>query len=224
MLVNPNIQSNPEGFNPNVDNTVQYPQVSKMQKMGWYAMLFLGCLVIVGGIVLIVKSTQYKNYFQKKQIEINNASSTIDVYLAKRRDTLIKLLEQAKSYMKFEKETLEDITTLRTIGSKDVSQNQAQKILDNVDKHINFAFESYPNLKSSSIVMELMSSSQYLEQELASARRLYNQNVSDFNSKIFLFPQIVMSSKMKLSTFPFYVASATQKEDVDMGSLNNSWK
>lgn len=224
MLVNPNIKSNPDGFNPNVDNTVQYPQITKMQKIGWYTMLFLGCLVIIGGIVLVVKSTQYKNYFQKKQIEINNASSTIDVYLAKRRDTLIKLLEQAKSYMKFEKDTLEDITTLRTIGSKDVSQNQAQKILDNVDKHINFAFENYPNLKANTVVIELMSSSQYLEQELASARRLYNQNVSDFNSKIFLFPQIVMSSKMKLCTFPFYVASEKQKEDVDMSSLNNSWK
>lgn len=224
MLVNPNIKSNPEGFNPNVDNTIQYPQASKMQKIGWYTALFFGCLVIVGGVVLIVKSTQYKNYFQKKQIEINNASSVIDVYLAKRRDTLIKLLDQAKSYMKFEKETLDDITTLRTIGNKNVSQNQAQGILDNVDKHINFAFENYPDLKSSSVILELMSSSQYLEQELASARRLYNQNVSEFNGKIFLFPQIIMSSKMKLATFPFYMASEIQKEDVDMSSLNNSWK
>ncbi|MEF9985257.1 MAG: LemA family protein [Malacoplasma sp.] len=221
MLVNPNVKSNPDGFNPNVDNTVQTPRASTSQNMGWYIMLFFGFLLIIPGIIMLVFSIQYKNYFQRKQIEINNASSTIDVMLAKRRDTLIKLLEQTKSYMKFEKQVLTDITSLRTVGNKGMNQNDAQLLMDKVSKNISLTFENYPDLKSNSVIMELMSSSQYLETELSSARRLYNQNVSEFNSELFIFPKIIFASKMRLTTFPFFQASEIQKQDVEMSSLND---
>lgn len=44
-----------------------------------------------------------------KQTEINQAASGIDVNLVKRKDTLLKLLEQTKAYMKFEKVLLKTL-------------------------------------------------------------------------------------------------------------------
>lgn len=221
MLVNTRIESDNKGFNPNVDNTIVKAKASLGQKIGWYTAVILGFLTIIIGIILVVKSTQYKNYFQKKQIEINNAAGTIDLMLVKRKDTLIKLLEQTKAYLKHEKNVLTDIASLRSIGTKEVSENEAQRIMDNVSRNINLTFENYPNLKANTTVLELMSASQYLESEIASARRLYNQNVTEFNSEIFIFPKIVMADKMNLSTFAFFAASESQKQDVDMSSLNN---
>lgn len=224
MLVDTRKEGSKEGFAPNTDNTIQDANATIGQTIGWYVMVVLCWLTIIGGIVILIKSIEYKNYFQKKQIEINSAASSIDIMLQKRRDTLIKLLEQTKSYMKFEKETLTNITALRSIGTKsnDIEDIvNSQKIMDTVSNGFKINFENYPNLKSNSTILELMSSSQYLEIEIASARRLYNKTVNEFNSRMFVFPEIVIATKMKLTTFAFIQASEESKKDVDMNSLEN---
>lgn len=224
MLVDPKKESNDKGFNPNVDNIDIDVRATGGQKFGWWFMFLLSWLTIIGGIILTVKWVQWGNFFNRQQIQINEAASTIDVNLTRRRDTLIKLLEQTKSYMKFEKETLTDITKLRSMNNIDGDINKANeqiKVMDAISRDIKINFENYPNLKSSSTIMELMSSSQYLETEIASARRLYNLNVSTFNKDLFTFPKIVKADSMKLRSLPMFVASNEQKQDVDMSSLSN---
>ncbi|SYV94585.1 LemA family [Mycoplasmoides gallisepticum] len=159
-----------------------------------------------------------------KQTEINQAASGIDVNLVKRKDTLLKLLEQTKAYMKFEKGTLENITKLRSLsnGTTDVNKmNDAENIINSVSRDINLQFENYPNLKASSIVAELMSSSQYIEAEISASRRLYNTKVTDFNQEIVSFPISVKAKKMNCHSLPLFVASVEAKQDVKMDSLSD---
>lgn len=214
MLVDTRKQQDPQGFNPNVDNSVQVAKASFGQKLGWILM----CIFTLG--ICFFVGISWKNSFNRQQIEINQASSNINVNLTKRRETLIKLLEQTKGYMKFEKETLTLVTKYRSGMASESEKTQMDNQLANFMMNLNVQYEQYPQLKSDQIVRELMSSSQYLESEIAASRRLYNQSVTYFNSEIFTFPKIAVASKMKLQTFPMYFASVTQMQDVDMSSLS----
>lgn len=222
MLVDPSKKS--EGFNPNVDNRTFGAQASNKDKTLWWTLYILSWLTIIIGIVLTVKWYQWGNMFNREQIEVNEAASAIDVNLTKRRDTLIKLLEQTKGYMKFEKETMENITKLRSMTNADTNiqkANENQKIMDSLSRDLRINFENYPNLKSSSAVAELMSSSQYIESEISASRRLYNLKVTAFNQNIVSFPRSVKAKKMNLVSLPMFSASEEQKQDVKMDSLSN---
>ncbi|ADC31352.1 LemA-family protein [Mycoplasmoides gallisepticum str. F] len=223
MLVDPSKQTT-EGFNPNVDNSTFSAQASSGDVALWWFLYCLSWLTIIGGIILTVKWYQWGNMLRTKQTEINQAASGIDVNLVKRKDTLLKLLEQTKAYMKFEKSTLENITKLRSLpnGTTDVNKmNDAENIINSVSRDINLQFENYPNLKASSIVAELMSSSQYIEAEISASRRLYNTKVTDFNQEIVSFPVSVKAKKMNCHSLPLFVASVEAKQDVKMDSLSD---
>lgn len=222
MLVNPNIKNEEQGFNPNVDNTAFEAQANGKDKFLWWTLFILSWLTIIGGIVLTVLWYKWGNQLRREQIEVNEAASGIDVNLTKRRETLIKLLEQTKAYIKFEKSTLEDVTKLRSFGpiNNDINKaNELQGIMDNVAKGINISVENYPDLKSSNVVLELMSASQYIETEIAASRRLYNLKVSSFNQSIASFPKSVKAKSLKCHSLPMFIASEIQKQDVDMSHI-----
>ena len=215
MLVDTRVQQNPSGFNVNVDNNQRQAKASFGQKFGWVLLV-----IFTLGIIWFV-SISWKNQLIDQQMQINNAASNIQVNEAKRRDTLIKLLEQTKAYMKHEKETLTLVTKYRSGGADANETAKLDNQLANFMMNLNVQYEQYPQLKADNLVKELMSTSRYLETEIAAARRLYNQKATSFNAEIFMFPKIVLASKIGLSTFALFQATLTQRQDVDMSSLSN---
>lgn len=215
MLVDTRIPQNPQGFNLNVDNTQRVAKASGAQKFGWIL------LIILTFSVIYWISISWKNQFIDSQMRINEASSAIQVNEAKRRDTLIKLLEQTKGYMKHERETLELVTKYRGGVANSNETSKLDNQLSQFMMNLNVQYEQYPQLKADAIITELMSTSQYLETEIAASRRLYNQKVTSFNAEIFMFPKIAVASKIGLATFPMFQASAVQRQDVDMSSLTS---
>lgn len=222
MIIDPNKKNISEGFNPNVDNSGFQSQVNNTGKIMWWSLYFLAWCTLIGGIVLTVKWVQWGNKIRQQQIDINEAASAIDVNLTKRKETLLKLVEQTKAYMNFEKSTLENITKLRSakndLNSIEESSN-VNKIMDSISREININIENYPDLKSSSTISELMSSSQYLESEIAASRRLYNLKVSSFNQNLVIFPISVKAASLKLTSLPLFVASDDNRQDIDMKTL-----
>ena len=215
MLVDTRVQQNPQGFNSNVDNTQRQAIASKGQKIGWVILV-----IITFGILYFVSIT-WKNNFIAQQLNINNNSSNIQVNEAKRRDTLIKLLEQTKAYMKHEREVLTLVTKYRSGLASENEKSQLDNQLSQFMLNLNVQYEQYPQLKADNIVAELMSTSTYLESEIAAARRLYNASVASFNAEMFMFPKIIVASKIGLYTLPMFQASSIQRRDVDMSSLSN---
>ncbi|WP_412032586.1 LemA family protein [Malacoplasma muris] len=223
MLVDTRKPANPQGTSLNVDNTEIVANPTSGQKTLFNVLIFFSWFpLILPGIIWWVNRIKKRNVWVEKQMEVNNAAAAIDVNLTKRADTLIKLLEQTKGYLKHEKETLTNITKMRSSGAQATPADIQAKdqAISSLARNINIQLEAYPDLKGSSVIGELMSSSQYIEGEIAASRRLYNQIAQRFNADILTFPNICIAYKDNLRTFPLFSASEEQKKDVDMSKLS----
>jgi LemA protein len=123
------------------------------------------------------------------QIQVNQASSNIDVQLKQRRDTLVKLVDVTKSSVKFEKNLLTDVTKLRSIKNfNPIAPSNTTNLnkLESLNTKIMATLENYPKLESVKTIRELMNSADYLEREIAATRRTYNATVTSFNQALYV--------------------------------------
>ena len=156
-------------------------------------------LLAVVGVVLYTVSTY--NRFQTLRNGAEATLGQVQVALKKRLDMISQLVESVKSYAKFEKETLEKVTELRSSvlrpqGASELGriERESRGLLGN----LLLTVESYPELKTSEVVQELTASIRAVEDELARHRYTYNNIVQEFNTKTDTFP-----SNLVARTFGF---------------------
>ena len=130
--------------------------------------------------------------------------SVIDVFLKKRFDLIPNLVETVKGYTKYEGETLENITKLRT--SYDNGDSKAGKTLNNEYNKLIALSENYPEIKASENFLNLQKQITKVENEIAASRRLYINDVTNYNTKIEKFPHVIIATilgykKMDLLSF-----------------------
>ncbi len=145
-----------------------------------WVLIIIVAVAIVGIIAYFVLI--YNRFFGLK----NSADATlgqIRVALKKRLDMIEQLLNSVKSYAKFEREALEKITSMRTEVSKTGASG-----LQEIDRESRRIFgnilavaESYPDLKTSSTVINMMDAVKGVEEEIARQRYTYNNIVQEFN-------------------------------------------
>ena len=219
MLFDTRNSQSSQGFKPNVDNTIREAKCPTSIKV-WIIIFWI--LFPIGTIITTVWYIKKKNEYRRRQSDIMEASSTIQAAQAKRHATLIKMIDVVKGYAKHEKETLEEVTKMRSkLASLDNEKDPAKysSILDTVRSGINIQLEKYPELKADRLYLQLSSEVTILEEEIYAAIRIYNQKVRGFNQEIYNFPIIYVADKLKLVNFPYFEASEKERADVDMGSL-----
>ncbi len=117
--------------------------------------------------------------------------SVIDVFLKKRFDLIPNLVETVKGYTKYEGETIENIVKLRNKFS-DGDYNAGSKLNSEYNKLLALA-ESYPELKASENFLKLQKELTKVENEIAASRRLYINDVTNYNTKIQKFPHMIFA-------------------------------
>lgn len=209
MIYNPDKKKSTEPYAPKIDNQIGKVGATKGQKV---AFVFF-CIFTLGlfYIYKIVKMNQLKAL----EVEINEGAANIDVQLQKRFETLSKLVSAIKSQAKFDKETLESITKLRTQQAQ-LNPNSKLEELGKINKGINIAMEAYPNLGVDKSVMILMNEASLVEKEIAAARRIYNKNVTNFNALIFTFPINVAIANHNYRAIELFSAEEKYKKDVNL--------
>ena len=170
-------------------------------------------LIIVA--ILIAIFIIYFNKFKRIQVKIDEAASDIDVALEKRYDTLTKMFDMAKSYAKFEKDTLVDIVKYRSNMSVK-EMDAVQRKMNSVSKDINIVAEQYPQLQSNQQFVVLQKQIADCEEHLQAARRFYNANVSLLNSLVVQFPSNIVGKLISVKKTDFFIADEEKKKDVDM--------
>lgn len=208
MLYDVNNQTpTPEKYDPKVKNNFQEVSATLGQKIA--VVIFYLLTIGLGYIWKIVKI----NHLKKLQIKINQGASNIDVQLQKRFDTLNKLLDSVKAQAKFDKQTLESITNLRT-GNHHKTLNEKAGVIDQMSKAINIAVEAYPQLGVDQSITTMMNEAALIEREISASRRVYNANVTDFNSLIYTFPINVFVCKLHYVGVQLFVTHSQAREDV----------
>lgn len=174
----------------------------------------IGLLLIIFVIWLV---TTYNNFVRLKNA-IEEAFSTMDVYLKKRYDLVPNFVETVKGYAKHEKETLEKVIAARnacaTAGStEDKMENEAR--LTSVLKQLSVVIEKYPELKADKNFIELQNTLKNLENEIAASRKYYNGIVKQYNTKREVFPSNLIAKMFNFDKKPLYeVDSAKERKNV----------
>ena len=153
------------------------------------------------------------NDFRKKEIRVQEGLSGIEVALTKRYDMLIKMLDAAKGYMAHESDLFTKVIELRR-GMSVAEMSDAQQQMDALSGKIFAVAENYPELRSSDVFVELQRGIRDAEEHLQAARRLYNSNVTAYNTAIAMFPAKLLAGPRQPKEF--FAADASKREDVKM--------
>ncbi|MBR2826731.1 MAG: LemA family protein [Erysipelotrichaceae bacterium] len=175
--------------------------------------------VLIAIVVLAVLAVLYfistNNAFVALQNKIEEAFSTMDVYLVKRAELIPNIVATVKGYAKHETETLEKVIAARnsavTAGDKIAADTELTKAVRQV-----FALaESYPELKANTNFLNLQQQLSSIEEDIATSRRYYNGVVRQYNTKLQTFPSSLVASAKGLVRQPmFEVSDDSQRQNV----------
>ena len=180
--------------------------------------MFAHPLIIVVIIVFLYVMFTYNNLNGKKQ-RVEKSFSTIDVYLQARFDKLTSLLEQTLAAYDHESDVYKEVSRLRSgivkaktgdINDKVNAENEINAFISNPMMRT----EAYPNLDSiRTLAMKTAEETVISENDLISARKQYNSNVTSYNTKIKSFPAMLIAGILGFNT-PFTLFKVEEQAKV----------
>jgi LemA protein len=137
------------------------------------------------------------------------------VQLKRRADLIPNLVESVKGYAGHERETLQNVTDLRTraqaVPAGDIAgRAAAEGLLGQALGRLMAVAEAYPDLKANTNFLELQEQLGTVESEIQMSRRYYNGATRDLNVMVESFP-----SNFVASTFKFEKADYFELENPD---------
>lgn len=171
-------------------------------------------------VALVIWYFTTYNGFVSLQNKIEEAFSTMDVYLQKRYDLIPNLVETVKGYAAFEKETLEGVTKARTLGLGAQTMDEkieSADVFSSALSRLLAVSEAYPDLKANANFMDLQKQLQSIESELVNARKYYNGVVRLYNTKVEKVPSNIVASIAKYKKHRlFEVSVESARENVQV--------
>lgn len=181
-------------------------------------MEFLMPILIIGGILLLYIWSLYNNLVTGK-MRVKEAWSQIDVQLKRRADLIPNLVESVKGYVKHEKSLLTEITHARSALLKAETPGQkakANNMLADTLKSLFAVAENYPQLKANENFLKLQQELGDTEDKVAYSRQFYNTAVSDYNTKLQIFPNVILAKNMGFNPAEFFETSDEDKKKVSV--------
>lgn len=164
--------------------------------------LALAVLLVLWGVGIYNRLIQLRN-------QVNNAWSQIDVQLQRRYDLIPNLVEAVKSYMSYEKGTLEAVINARNQAQAARAKIQEEggptaasiQGLATADAAVRGAVtnilalaENYPQLRASENMRQFQEELSSTENKVAFARQAYNDNAMMYNTNQQEFPAALFAS------------------------------
>lgn len=174
--------------------------------------------LIIGVIALLVIYVLVTyNGFVKVRNQVEEAFSTMDVYLKKRWDLIPNIVETVKGYAKHEKSTLSEVVKLRNGAYDDMSSDEKIKANQQLSKGITKIMalaEQYPDLKANENFKDLSTQLTKIEDEIANSRKYYNATVREFNNKVQMFPSNIIAMLFGYKARVMFEANEEERKNV----------
>lgn len=180
--------------------------------------IVVGVVVVLLLVILVAWYISTHNKFIALRSSVEEAFSTMDVFLKKRYDLIPNLVETVKGYAKHESEVLRGVTEARS--NAQAATTAAEKLEANAQltqalRSFNVVMERYPELKANQNFIGLQNDLRGIEGEIANARKYYNGIVKAFNTKRETIPSSIVAKMMKLEKQPYFeVEDAVERKNV----------
>ena len=186
-----------------------------------------GVAFLVVFLIIIILFVLICFYFYNKVINLRNradeAESGIDVQLKKRFDLIPNLVSTVQEYMKYEKDTLNQLTELHTQALKgNISHDELIGLSEKAEsmlKSIMVSVENYPELKASANMELLQRSLNETEDQIAASRRAYNIAVRELNNAVDMIPTNIFASMLNIKRREFIEIKEQERENVNVSQL-----
>ncbi len=174
-------------------------------------------IVAVVLIALVAFGVVAFNKLRTTDIGAQEALGGIDVQLTRRADLIPNLVNTVKGYAAHEKTVFEEVTAARAgvaAAAKDGSigdKAAAEARLDQAILNVLAVAEAYPELKASANFLQLQEQLGETEDQLAFARRFYNDAAAELNKLVATIPWMFFAGVSGVSRRDFYEAPAGQE-------------
>ena len=136
------------------------------------------------------------------------AWADIEVQLKRRYDLIPNLVNTVKGYATHESSAFENVTKARSMamGAQGPTKEhaEAENMLTGALKSIFAISEAYPDLKANQNFLALQNELSDTENKIQAARRFYNANVRDLNTKIEVFPSNILAGMFRFAKMEFF--------------------
>jgi LemA protein len=153
---------------------------------------------------------------------VRNAFAAVDVQLKKRYDLIPNLVATVRQYMEHERGLLSEITALRSRAVQPGLAPQERMEIDNQMtqklQQLNVQIENYPNLKANESFMSLQNTLGQVEQEIAMTRNFYNSSVTEYNTNIQQFPNVLLAGLLGFQPEAVLETAEAERSNVDVGA------
>jgi LemA protein len=186
--------------------------------------LYLPLGVVVA--VLLWGALNYNLLVRIRQ-QVRESWSGIDTELKRRYDLVPNLVETVKGYAAHERQVLAAVTEARAAAQASRGSPQAQardekKLVETMRRLLAVA-ESYPDLKASGHYLALQQELANTEDRIQAARRFYNGNVRDLNTRVEVFPSNLIASLFSFAAEEYFeVESSVIRKVVDVNFADDS--
>lgn len=178
-------------------------------------MLVAVVLVLVPVLILFWFIATY-NLLIQLRLRVKNAWAQIDVQLKRRHDLIPNLVDVAKGYMQYEKETLENVIKARTQATQATAvkdRQEAENFLTSTLRSLFAVVERYPDLKANQNMLKLQEELTSTENKISFARQYYNDEVTRYNTTIHSVPANIIASRYNFTDEQlFELQDLAQKE------------
>ncbi len=172
-------------------------------------------LVVIVVLIVAVGAFVWLTYNRLVGLRLacENSWSQIDVALKLRHDLIPNLVGAVSGYAEHERDTLEQVTELRTsaIGADEAGpaeRGTAEARFGGGIGRMLAVAESYPQLRATENFQKLQTELSSVEEKISITRRVYNDTVQTYNTKLQVFPSNLIAGGFGFAPREFFEAGA----------------
>lgn len=165
-------------------------------------------VVAVAVLLLVIWIAVMYNGLVRLRNYCDESWAGIDTELKRRYDLIPNLVETVKGYAAYEQALLERVVKARNAAvastGSPASQARDENVLVGQLRQLFAVVENYPALKASANYLALQQELTNTEDRIQRARRFYNANVRDLNTRIDVVPTNIIAALFRFQKREFF--------------------
>lgn len=180
--------------------------------------MVIGFVIAVIVVLCFVVMGMYNGLVRGRN-DVEEAFSTMDVYLKKRHDMIPNIVATVKAYAKHEAETLEKVIMARNESAPLAQRIEQEKEISASIRNLMVRCEAYPELKANTNFLHLQDQLVSIEGDIEKSRRYYNGTARQQNNRVQTVPTNIIANMFGFEKVPYFqVDDASERKNVDVAA------